>query len=463
MKISNKMLVIAVVALAATLTGCKSYQGVWSKAKLPQGDSIISQYSQALDQPVDSSALGNLGWREVFTDPLLQSYIEQALANNANLKNAKLNIDIAQAQLQGAKLSYFPSITFSPNASKTRVGDNTSDWGWQLPFAASWQIDAFGQITNNKRSAESQVAQSQAYSQAVQAQLIASVATCYYTLVAMHNELDIYDQNAKLSSTTVKSMKDMKDAGRYTQVAVEQSEAQYHSIMASIPDLKLSITQTNNSMSLLLNTQPREWPVNTASELKLPAKFNAGVPMSYLAARPDVRSSEQSFAQAYYATNIARANFYPQINITGTAAYGTLMGTSVIDPAKWLLNLAGSLTQPLFNRGRIVAQYKAAKLQQEQALNNFQYAILNASSEVSNSLAYIDCYSTKQQSVELQEKNLERAVEYNTDLLNLYTTTYIEVLSAQQSLLSSQLQLENVKLNNNIGIINLYQALGGGR
>ena len=203
--------------------------------------------------------------------------------------------------------------------------------------------------------------------------------------------------------------------------------------------------------------------MNTSSELAVPSIVKDGVPMNFLAARPDVRASEQSFAQAYYATNIARANFYPRLTITGTGAYGTLMGSSVIDPAKWLLNLAGSLTAPLFSRGQNIASLKAAKLQQQQALNNFQYSILSASSEVANALANINSYQEKQVNVEQQEKNYEKAVEYNRDLMNLSNTTYLEVITAQQSLLQSQIQLESVKMNNNLGVITLYQVLGGGR
>ena len=185
--------------------------------------------------------------------------------------------------------------------------------------------------------------------------------------------------------------------------------------------------------------------------------------MSFLAARPDVRASEQAFAQAYYATNIARANFYPQLTITGTGAYGTLLGSTVVDPAKWLLNLAGSLTAPIFARGQNIATLKAAKLQQQQALNTFQYSILNAATEVNNALADIRATRVKMAHVDNQERYLAQAVEYNEDLMRLANTTYLEVITAQQSLLQSQMQLENVKLDNNLGLITLYQVLGGAR
>lgn len=449
---------VAAVALAMTTGSCNLYK----KYETPT-DGVIGEYAEALKQPVDSSSLGNLSWREVFTDPLLQGYIDSALVNNKDLQNAKINVDIAQAQLEGAKLSYFPSVSFGPNGSGSLVGNSGMQWGWQLPLTVSWQADIFGKITNNKRSAESAVLQSDAYRQAVQSQLIASVASCYYSLVSLTNQLNIYEETSKLWKESVQMMEDMKTAGRYTEVAVVQSKANYYSVLAAIPGIKQSIAKTNNTLSLLLNVKPQQWAVNSSSVLALPAKIENGVPMTYLAQRPDVRSSEQSFAQAYYATNIARANFYPQLNINLSGGYGTLAGSTILDPAKWFLSLAGSLTAPIFQRGQNIATLKAAKLQQKQALNNFQYSVLNAASEVSNALVDITTTDEKLVNVAEQEKFLEKAVDYNRDLMNLSTTTYLEVITAQQSLLSAQIQLETVKLSKNQGVITLYQALGGGR
>lgn len=452
------------VAVAAVVTASVTGCGLYKKYETPVDASPeIAQYHEALTAPVDSTALGNLPWREVFTDPILQGYIEQALDKNIDLQNAKLNVDIAQARLQGAKLSYLPSVTFSPNGAGTKVGSMDMDWGWQLPLTVSWQVDIFGKLTNNKRSAESAVVQSEAYRQAVQSQIVAAVASTYYSLVSLQNQLAILNNTSVLWQRSIKMMEDMKAAGRFTEVAVVQSKANYESVLASIPDVELVITQANNTLSLLLGEQPRQWQVNAESILAVPASIEDGVPMSYLAARPDVRASEQAFAQAYYATNIARANFYPQLTITGTGAYGTLLGSTVVDPAKWLLNLAGSLTAPIFARGQNIATLKAAKLQQQQALNTFQYSILNAATEVNNALADIRATRVKMAHVDNQERYLAQAVEYNEDLMRLANTTYLEVITAQQSLLQSQMQLENVKLDNNLGLITLYQVLGGAR
>lgn len=455
----NKItLLIVTVVIATVMSSCNIYK----KYELPQ-EGIVGEYAKVAKEPIDSTALGNLSWKQIFTDPALQSLISQALENNLNLKNAKLNVDIAQAQLQGAKLSYLPSLAFAPNGSGSSVGGSKLSWGYQLPLSMSWEIDIFGRITNTKRQAQSSLYQSEAYKQAATSQLIAGVANTYYALVSLNNQLNIYKETAQLWKESVQVMKDMKAAGRFTEVAVVQSEANYYSILAAIPSIEMSIHELNITMSLLLNVPATTWTVNGNSILTLPATISNGVPMSYLAVRPDVKSAEQSFAMAYYATNIARSAFYPSLTLSPTGGYGTLLGGAVLDPAKWFASLAGQLTAPIFSRGKNIAGLKAAKAQQEQALNNFQTTLLSAGNEVSNALISFTKNNERLSNLTLQEEKLQNAVDYNKDLLTLGTTTYLEVLSAQQSLLQSQIQVENNKLSINQAAISLYQALGGGR
>jgi multidrug efflux system outer membrane protein len=188
-----------------------------------------------------------------------------------------------------------------------------------------------------------------------------------------------------------------------------------------------------------------------------------GIPMQYIAARPDVKAAEQSFAMAYYSTNVARSAFYPNIVISANGGFTNLLGSIIQNPGVWFYQLAASLTQPLFQNGKNIANLKAAKAQQEQALNTFEYTVLSASSEVSDALV---AYNKNRQRVKMlqeQVNNLEKAVEYNNDLLTLGTATYLEVLTAQQSLLSAQLSELQCELQISQSAINLYQALGGGR
>lgn len=455
----NYKSVVVVVALATTMGSCNIYKSF----EMPK-EGVANEIAQLQAQPVDSTALGNLTWETVFTDPTLQSLINRALASNVDYNNAKLNIDIAQAQLQGAKLSYLPSVSFNPNGagSYNQITKNMT-WTYQLPLAVSWEVDIFAKITNAKRQAKANLLQSQAYQQAIRSQLIGAVANTYYSLVTLHRQHKLYLQTAEKWKQSVEVMKRMKEAGRYTEVAVVQSEANYNSVLASIPEIELAIHQANNTMSLLLNVTPQEWEVNAnAQPLVISSTLN-GVPMSYVAWRPDVMAAEQSLAKAYYATNIARAAFYPSLVISAQGGFTNVLGSMISNPGKWFVDLAGQLTAPIFMRGRNIQNLKVAKAQQEQTMNNFEYTVLSACTDVSNALVTLTKKRSEQQYLKVQVESLDKAVSYNEDLQSLGTTTYLEVLNAQQSLLSSQINMLTNELSISQASINLYQSLGGGR
>lgn len=454
----NISLVIITVALATVMSSCNIYKNF----DMPQ-EGLAGEYAAAVKEPVDSTALGNISWEEMFTDPYLQSLIRQALANNIDLKNAKLNVDIAQAQLLGAKLSYLPSIAFTPNGGTASYGGSAMKWSYQLPLAASWEIDIFAKITNAKRQAKAVLLQSEAYKQAVQSQIIGGVANCYYALEILNKQLELSRETAKNWKESVEVMKQMKEAGRFNEVAVVQSTANYYSVLASIPDIEIEIRKLNNTLALLLGEKPREWEINNKEPLTFPTEISIGIPMSALAVRPDVKAAEQSLASAYYATNMARSAFYPSIVISANGGFTNLLGSIIQNPGKWFIELAGQLTAPLFSRGKNIANLKAAKAQQEQAMNTFEYTILNASAEVSNAMVQYNKSYQKLSLLEIQVENLEKAVSYNEDLLSLGTTTYLEVLTAQQSLLSAQIQKLQTELSMSQAAVNLYQSLGGGR
>ena len=448
----------AAAVLAFGLTSC----GIYKKYELPTDNAVVNDYAKALQAEQDSTTLGNLGWRQVFTDPLLQRYIQTALDNNKDLDNARLNIDIANAQLKGAKLSYFPSLTFAPNGAGAKYGRNDMNWTYQLPLQASWEVDIFGKLLNQKRAAQVGVEMADAYRQATQSQIIAGVARCYYQIVMLNQQLDLTRRTAVIWEDQVKSMKLMKEAAKTNEAAVVQAQANYHSLLASIPDLELSIHQAQNSLSLLLNSYPQTWAVTSDMEFNMPATIDGGVPMSYLAVRPDVRAAERSFASAYYATNQARANFYPSLNISAAGGFTNNIGM-IVNPGKWFINLAGSLTAPLFSRGRNIAQLEAAKAQQQQALNDFQYSILNAAGQVSDALSEINCAASKREKLMLQIDDLEKSVNYTEILFTTADATYLELLTSRASLLNAQMAALNCWYQRVGGIIYLYQTLGGGR
>lgn len=451
---------ILVGALALALSSCNLYK----KYELPDNNAIVNDYAKAI-QAGDSTSLAHVGWEQVFTDPQLQTLIRRALEANTDLDNARQNVVAAQATLKGAKLSYFPSVTFSPNvgASTYSIEGSRLNWTYQLPLSAQWEIDAFAKILNRKRKAQVDVEMAQDYVQATRSQIICAVANTYYALVWLNQQLDLTRRTSEIWNDQVETMQLMKEAGRLTEAAVVQSRANYYSIMANIPDIEKSIDQMQNTLSLLLHTYPQKWDVSTNLEITLPAPVEAGVPMSYLAVRPDVRAAERSFASAYYATNMARANFYPSIVIAPTGGFTNLVGGLIMNPGKWFIQLAASITAPIFSRGANIAQLEAAKAQQQVALNNFETAVLSAAADVSDAMVSIQKSREKRQYILQQIDQLERSVEVTEELMNFgETTTYLEILTARSSLLSAQLaSLANMH-DQASALISLYQAVGGG-
>ncbi|HBC22062.1 MAG TPA: multidrug transporter, partial [Porphyromonadaceae bacterium] len=337
------------------------------------------------------------------------------------------------------------------------------NWSYTLPLAAQWEIDVFGKILNNKRKAQVDMEQAQDYQHAVRSQIICSVANTYYALVWLNEQLVLTRNTAEIWKEQCETMQLMKEAGRVNESAVVQSRANYYSIMANIPDLEKSIAQMQNTMSLLLNTYPQTWPVSSSLDFELPDATQSDIPLYYLAVRPDVRAAERGLASAYYATNIARTNFYPSLAISAQGGFTNLLGSLITNPGKWFIQLAGQLTAPIFSRGKNIAQLEAAKAQQEVALNKFEYAVLAAAADVSDAMVSINKADEKSQYLKQQVEQLEKSVEYTEELMNFgQSTTYLEILTARSSLLSAQLACLANKHDKASALISLYQAVGGG-
>ena len=436
---------------------------IYKKYETPDSTALTAEYKQARQAEPDSTAFGNLLWEDVFTDPVLVDLISRALAENTSLRNAQLNVEIADAQLRGARLAYLPSLALTPNGAGASYAGSDLSWTYTIPASASWEIDVFAKLLNSKRGAQVAVYKSEAYAQAVRSRIIAGVANCYYAIASVERQLHLYRTTAQLWKESVQMMKDMKEAGRTTEAAVVQMTANYNNVLAGITDLEVSLDQLNNTMSLLMNTMPQTWAVSPDASLQVPEMLIQGVPMQYLAMRPDVAAAEQDLAVAYYATNSARAAFYPGITISAQGGFTNLLGSFVKNPGDWFYNLAGSLVAPIFSRGQNIARLKASKVQQQQAMNNFEYTLLTAAAEVSDGLTTYRKATEKSTYLAEQVANLEKSVEYTVDLFQYSNGTYLEVITAQQSLLGAQMAQLSNELTTAQSIINLYQSLGGGR
>lgn len=450
--------ILLLTAATALLSSCGIYNRYKPVETVPE-----DLYGDNVALTGDTTNFGNTHWREVFTDPYLQLLIEQGLKNNTDYQSAQLRVEEARATLLSAKLAFLPSFALAPQGTVSSFDNMKATQTYQLPVTASWELDIFGRMRNAKKQAQALYAQSQDYKQAVCTQLISGIANTYYTLLMLDEQLDLSRQTAEAWKETVVSARALMNAGQYDEAAVSQMEATYYSVQTSVLDLEEQINQAENSMALLLAETPRTYERGKLSEQVLPETFSTGIPVQLLANRPDVRSAERSLEAAFYATNQARSAFYPNITLSGSAGWTNSVGTMIINPAKFLASAVGSLTMPLFNRGQNIANLKITKAQQEEAKLSFQQTLLNAGTEVNDALT---AYQTSREKAELYEKQvdaLRNTVRSTALLMEHGNRTYLEVLTARQTLLSAELSQVANRFTEIQSVITLYQALGGGR
>ncbi len=398
----------------------------------------------------DTTSIAYLKWTDIYTDPNLQTLINYGLENNTDLLVAMEKVKEAKAALMSAKLAFLPSVGLSLPTNISYSSGNTVV-SYDISASASWEIDLFGKLLNSKRKEQVALLQNQEYQQAVRTELIATIADYYFNLLALDKQLNIYIATEKSWAISVETIKAMKEGGMSTEAAVAQYEAYYASISAAIPEMKASIMKQENSLSALLGDYAKTITRGKLDEQKVDFDISAGIPMQILANRPDVKNAEYNWASTYYNTNIARSAFYPSLVIDASLGW-----TGAI-------NALVSLSQPLFYCGANKAKLEIAKAQEEEAKLNFKQTLIEASMEVSNALITYDAELQKELARNKQIVALYNAVEYTNELLKLGSSTYLEVLEAQQSLLDALITKTNDQLNKLNAITSLYHALGGGR
>lgn len=458
-----KKQIICMLCATALLSSCHIYKSYDRPDDIQTAGLYRDTLSTGDTLASDTANFGNLPWREVFTDPQLQALIEQGLANNTDLQTAILKVEEAKAALTTSRLAYAPMLALSPQGTISSFDKSAATKTYSLPVTASWEIDLFGKLLNEKRGAQVTLLQTKAYRQAVQTQIISGIANTYYTLLMLDQQQIITEETADIMKRNVETMRAMKDAAMTNAAAVAQSEAAYAQVLASIPAIRQSIRETENALCMLLRQAPQAIKRSTLDGQQLPTEFSVGVPLQLLSNRPDVKAAEMSLASTYYNANQARAAFYPQITLSGSAGWTNSAGSVIVNPGKLLASAIGSLTQPLFYRGANIARLKIAKAQQEEAKLAFQQSLLNAGSEVSNALSKYQTTSEKASARKLQVESAEKASEYTKELFQLGNSTYLEVLSAEQSLLSARLSQVSDQFDSMQAIVSLYSALGGGR
>lgn len=435
--------------------------GIYSNYNRPTDLNTEGLYGEDISVK-DTNSIASLSWNQIFTDKYLQALIEDGLQTNTDLRIAWLKIEESKAALTSARLAFLPSVSLNPQGTLSSFDGSKTTKTYSLGVSASWELDFFGKLRNAKQQAKASLEQTNYYRQAVQSQLIASIVEYYYTLLMLDKQIDISERTISCWEENVRTMISLKNAGTTTDQAVAQSEANLMAARSSLLSLKEQVNSTEIALCRLLSRMPCHIERGSLDNTHCPKDISVGVPLQLLSRRPDLQQSEAVLKESFYATNEARSYFYPSVTLSGTAGWTNNNSIQIVNPGKWLLNAVGSLVQPLFSKGTNMARLKIAKSQQEEALLSFQQNLLNAGTEVNEALTALQMARLRK---ELNEKEiifLQRALYSAEQTMKYGSTTYLEVLTAQQSLLQAELSVCQENFNEVSAIISLYHALGGG-
>lgn len=445
------------IVISCLMSGC----GTYSRYSRPDMDVNADSLYRKPSDISDTMTLSSLPWRELFTDPELQTLIATGMERNTDLGTARLQTEEAQAVLANARLSYLPSLNLTSQAGISRY-DGETQKTYNVGATASWEVDIFGKVTNAKRGAAAALEQSRAYEQVVQTRLVATIAESYYTLLMLDEQLAISEKTLANWEETVSALTLLVEAGQENDVAIRQARANHTALEASLLTIRKSISETENSLCALLKEPSHAVSRGTLDGQHFPESLSTSVPLLLLANRPDVRQAEATLAEAFYATNSARSAFYPSLTLSGTLGWTNSGGGSLLNPGKWLSNAIAQLTAPLFNKGMNIANLKIAKARQQEAVLAFEQSLLDAGREVNDALTEWQTADERIRLDDRQVSDLEAATEKTRLLMRYTSVNYLEVLTAQQSLLNAQLTLAQDRIAKIQGIIHLYHALGGG-
>lgn len=409
---------------------------------------------------VSAQGIDSIGWRQVFTEPQLVSLIETALEGNADLRTANLNVVQAEAQLKAARLAFLPSLTVGAEGQLSKTKGQPTQKTYNIPVSMQWEVDLAGRLRGEKRAAVATYWSTAETERAVRLQLIATVATHYYTLAMMDEQLAVTRENISNAKQTVEVMQTLKEVGIQNEAAVSAARATWLNVAAQEKTLLQQIQTTENAIRVLVGKQLESIGRTGFGNAGVSMNDSATYQLATLANRPDVKAAEYALKVQTAQVDVARAAFYPQLTISASLGWTNLVG-EVVNPGQILLSAIGSLVQPLFNKGQNRANLRIAKAQQEQALVTFNQALLVAGTELNDALTACRLSSERLALRQQEVAAAERAYEVSKEVMQNSSTTYLEVLTAQQSLLQSRLTLTTDRFDLIQGRINLFKALGG--
>ena len=456
-----KILNISVLCILCSvlLSSCGIY-GKYHSQNEVQND-LYGTTEDVLTAQADSS-IAALSWRDVFTDPLLQNLIDQALAHNTDLNSARIAIEQAQASLKAAKLGYLPSFSLAPQGG-WNWNNSSNAWAhtYNAPLQMNWDLDLFGANLNAVRKSKAVLQQAEYRQQAVQANLISTVAQYYFRLQLLDREMEILIHTDSLWKKSLETQHALFENGQCYSTAVNQMENSYLNVRTQIVDVNRSVRSIENEICKLLCITPQTIERSAWSDFTLPERIATGVPAQLLENRPDIKMADQALAEAFYNTNAARSAFFPKISLQGILGWGNNSGL-IANPGALLFNALASLTQPIFAQGRLVAQLKISKLSQQDMQQQYVQTVINAGNQVNEALA--DCQTAKEKDLiyKRQVELLTDAYNGTHELMDAGKANYLEVLTAQETLLSAQINEAANLYDGSRALIALYIALGGG-
>ncbi|GGG38062.1 multidrug transporter [Bizionia arctica] len=461
----KKGLVLVVVAF--TLQSClvsKDYER-------PELEDQTENLYRTDNLPADSLSMADVSWKEVFTDPYLAQYIEEGLQNNIDIRIAIQQIIAGEAYMKQGNAGYIPTLSGGASATHQNMSKN-SQFGsltnggsidqYEIVASLSWEADIWGKIRSNKRAFQASYLKSIAAHQAVKTKLIETIATTYYSLLALDAQLEITKQTVESREKSVSTIKALKEAGQETQVAVDQYIAQYNNARAIQVDIEREIFRAENTLSILLAKQPQNYERGTLVTQEITTDMKLGVPYLLLRNRPDVMAAEYDFIQSFELTNVALTDFYPTLTLSASGGFQSLDFQNWFNANSLFANLIGGLTQPILNQRKVRTQYEVSQAQQEQALLVFKSTLLDAGKEVSDALYSYNAETEKFEYRKEEVEALRRAEANSEELLNNGYATYLDLLLVRQSELAAELNTIDTKLEQLLSIVNLYKALGGG-
>ncbi|MBQ0049355.1 MAG: TolC family protein [Bacteroidales bacterium] len=451
-----KKVICTVILGTSLLASCGLYRKYESQSVVPEDVFGTQKVNQ-------ESNLADMGWRQMFADSKLQTLIQKALTNNTEAKTALMRMQQAEISYKAARMAYLPTVAFAPTVQVLKQGAKSGELTYSLGAQASWELDIFGAgITNAKRKAKSAAKYATDYEQAVECRLVSTVAALYYELLALDQQTEIQRQMIVLYEQVYEDVKTLYETGHYTSPAVHQTSAQLEQLKTNLIDLQHLIISVEHSLCEVLDEPYHTIERGILSDVVMPASIGVGVPADLLRLRPDVRVAERNIEMAFYDVQLARCAMFPALTLTAKGGWQRLTeDAGLLDPKIWFIQGIGSLVQPIFQGGRLRANLKIKKIDQQIAVEEFRKIVIKAGHEVTNALVKCQMAVEKKPHIEHTVAELREAVMANQELMNYGNATYLEVLSSLQELLQAQqLQVDN-QIAGLQALVELYSALGG--